>query len=323
MGKDPAFMLYSQDFLVGVSDLTMEERGQYITMLCLQHQKGHLTKKNIQIAVGNVSEDVMSKFVKDDNGLYYNDILEKVILKREAYSQSRSENGKKGGRPRKEKEEVVDDWQEMLDFFGNKCIKCGSDCIGRPTKDHIVPQSWGGVDEISNWQPLCRECNSSKCADHATDYRYNFYDKIPENLRKKWFLEKHTKTICKAQKNHTEIENENINVIKDIIEYLNNKLGTRYKYTSKSIQKHINARIREGYKYEDFVFVIDIKYKDWYGTEMAKYLRPETLFNSEKFQSYINQKGATNEVAIPKYSTTSADDCLERALERTYEKSSY
>lgn len=102
MGKDPAFMLYSQDFLVGVSDLTMEERGQYITMLCLQHQKGHLTKKNIQISIPNVSEDVMSRFDQDENGMYYNATLEMVIQKREAYSQSRSENGKRGGRPRKE-----------------------------------------------------------------------------------------------------------------------------------------------------------------------------------------------------------------------------
>ena len=102
MGKDPAFLLYSQDFLVGVSDLTMEERGQYITMLCLQHQKGRLTKKNIQISVGNVSEDVMSKFVQDENEMYYNATLENLTQKREAYSQSRSENGKKGGRPKKE-----------------------------------------------------------------------------------------------------------------------------------------------------------------------------------------------------------------------------
>ena len=105
MGKDPAFMLYSQDFLVGVSDLTMEERGQYITMLCLQHQKGHLTKKNIQISVGNVSEDVMEKFSVDEDGMYYNETLEAIIIKRELYSQSRSENGKKGGRPKKEAQE--------------------------------------------------------------------------------------------------------------------------------------------------------------------------------------------------------------------------
>jgi uncharacterized phage protein (TIGR02220 family) len=218
MGKDPAFMLYSQDFLVGVSDLTMEERGQYITMLCLQHQKGHLTKKNIQIAVGNVSEDVMSKFIQDENEMYYNETLEVVIQKREAYSQSRSENGKKGGRPKKE-----------------------------ALKNHTENQE---------------------------------------------------KTIClpyaKAYENHSENENENINVIKDIIEYLNNKLGTRYKYTTKDIQSHIKARLKEGFTYEDFVCVIDKKYKEWHGTKWEEYLRPITLF-STKFQSYLNQKGATNE----------------------------
>ena len=215
MGKDPAFMLYSQDFLVGVSDLTMEERGQYITMLCLQHQKGHLTKKNIQIAVGNVSEDVMNKFIQDENEMYYNETLENLIHKREAYSQSRSENGKKGGRPKKE-----------------------------PLKNQ-------------------------------------------------------EKTIClpyaKAYENHSENENENINVIKDIIDYLNKKLGTRYKYTTKDIQSHIKARLKEGFTYEDFVCVIDKKYQEWHGTKWEEYLRPITLF-STKFQSYLNQKGATNEV---------------------------
>jgi uncharacterized phage protein (TIGR02220 family) len=219
MGKDPAFMLYSQDFLVGVSDLTMEERGQYITMLCLQHQKGHLTKKNIQIAVGNVSEDVMSKFVQDENEMYYNETLEAVIHKREAYSQSRSDNGKKGGRPRKE-----------------------------ASKNHNENQE---------------------------------------------------KTIClpyaKAYENHSEIENENINVIKDIVNYLNKKLGTRYKYRTKDIQSHIKARLKEGFTYEDFVSVIDKKYQEWHGTKWEKYLRPITLF-STNFQSYLNQKGATNEV---------------------------
>lgn len=217
MGKDPAFMLYSQDFLVGVSDLTMEERGQYITMLCLQHQKGHLTKKNIQIAVGNVSEDVMSKFVKDENEMYYNETLETIINKREAYSQSRSENGKKGGRPKKEAQ-----------------------------KNHNENQE---------------------------------------------------KTIClpyvKAYENHT--ENENVNVIKDVIDYLNNKLGTRYKYTTKDIQSHIKARLKEGFEYKDFVCVIDKKYKEWNGTKMQIYLRPITLF-STNFQSYLNQKGEANEV---------------------------
>ncbi len=90
--KDPAFLFYSSDFLVGVSDMTMEERGQYITLLCLQHTKGHLTKKNILVGVGQVSDDVLAKFTIDDNGCYYNERLEKEVNKRKAYSESRKKN---------------------------------------------------------------------------------------------------------------------------------------------------------------------------------------------------------------------------------------
>ena len=46
MAKDPAFVFYTGDFLNGVIDMTMEERGQYITLLCFQHQKGHISQKN-------------------------------------------------------------------------------------------------------------------------------------------------------------------------------------------------------------------------------------------------------------------------------------
>lgn len=95
MSKDPAFLFYSADFLVGVSDLTMAERGQYITLMCIQHAKGRLSLKNIEIAIGTVSDDVLAKFKQDENGLYYNERLEQEVLKRKAYSESRRKNGLK------------------------------------------------------------------------------------------------------------------------------------------------------------------------------------------------------------------------------------
>lgn len=103
--KDPAFLFYSSDFMMGCANLTMEERGQYITLLCIQHQNGHLSEKTIKISLGNVSEDVMVKFKKDKNGLFYNDRLEAEIDKRSKFTNSRRENGSLGGRPSKESKE--------------------------------------------------------------------------------------------------------------------------------------------------------------------------------------------------------------------------
>lgn len=76
---------------------------------------------------------------------------------------------------------------------------------------------------------------------------------------------------------------------KQIIEYLNQKCGTKYRHGSDINKKHINARLNEGYAAEDFFKVIDKKYAEWCGTEQEKYLRPETLFGN-KFESYLNQK---------------------------------
>lgn len=103
MGKDPAILFYSSDFLSGVTDLTMEERGQYITLLCLQHQKGNLSEKTIRLSVGSVSVDVMSKFLRDENGNYYNLRLKNEIEKRMKFVESRINNGKLGGRPKEKK----------------------------------------------------------------------------------------------------------------------------------------------------------------------------------------------------------------------------
>jgi hypothetical protein len=100
MAKDPAFLFYSSDFLNGVSDLTMEERGQFITLLCLQHQKGTLTDKTIRLSLGSVSVDVLSKFSKDKDGNYFNERLNEEIEKRIQFTESRRNNGSKGGRPK-------------------------------------------------------------------------------------------------------------------------------------------------------------------------------------------------------------------------------
>ena len=93
--KDAAFLFYSSDFLSGTMLMTDEEVGQYIKLLCLQHQKGHLKEKDILNICKSYNEDIFSKFTKDEEGNYYNERLEYESNKRKAYSESRRNNRKK------------------------------------------------------------------------------------------------------------------------------------------------------------------------------------------------------------------------------------
>lgn len=99
--KDPAFLFYSAQFMQMVSDLTMEERGMFITMLCAQHQHGELKEKTIRLLVGKPSDDVMDKFSLTENGTMVNEWLSELMDKRRFYTESRRQNGQKGGRPAK------------------------------------------------------------------------------------------------------------------------------------------------------------------------------------------------------------------------------
>lgn len=72
-----------------------------------------------------------------------------------------------------------------------------------------------------------------------------------------------------------------------VIDYLNTVAGTKYQKTPKN-RSYINARIAEGHTPEDCRRVIDNRWAAWKGTAMQEYMRPCTLFNSEKFEGYLS-----------------------------------
>ena len=89
-------------------------------------------------------------------------------------------------------------------------------------------------------------------------------------------------------------------LLKQIVDYLNTQTGKNFKASSKATQKHILARINEGYSLEDFKAVIDIKVKQWLGdSKMNMYLRPETLFAGH-FEGYLNEAPKKKVVEKPK-----------------------
>ncbi len=90
--KDPAFLFYSSDFLSGTMLMTDEQVGRYIKLMCLQHQKGHLPEKDMTNICKGYDEDIFSKFIKDENNLYYNQRLEEEMIKRNSHKEKQREN---------------------------------------------------------------------------------------------------------------------------------------------------------------------------------------------------------------------------------------
>lgn len=98
-----------------------------------------------------------------------------------------------------------------------------------------------------------------------------------------------TETTTEITNNNILSGNPTVYPYRDVIDYLNQRTGKNYKSTTKKNQTGIRARTDEGFTIDDFKKVIDNKVAEWNGTDMAKYLRPETLFGT-KFEGYLNQE---------------------------------
>lgn len=94
----------------------------------------------------------------------------------------------------------------------------------------------------------------------------------------------------KTQESQPEADPISLEVVKEVIDYLNQKAGTKYRSTTAATKRLVGARIKEGFTVDDCKKVIDNKVADWLSDEkMKNYLRPNTLFQASKFESYLNE----------------------------------
>ena len=89
--KDPAVLFYTQDFLTGTMLMTDEQKGKYITLLCLQHQNGKLSEKDMMKICGEYDAEIWAKFFEKD-GYYYNGRMLREAEKRCKFTESRRKN---------------------------------------------------------------------------------------------------------------------------------------------------------------------------------------------------------------------------------------
>jgi uncharacterized protein YdaU (DUF1376 family) len=92
MAKDPAVLLYTSDFISGTITMTHEQRGKYILLLCIQHQKGKLNLKDLQAILTDEDYEIAERFPKQTDGFYYNQRMFDEAIKRKNYSESRRKN---------------------------------------------------------------------------------------------------------------------------------------------------------------------------------------------------------------------------------------
>lgn len=87
-------------------------------------------------------------------------------------------------------------------------------------------------------------------------------------------------------------DSENIDIpFDEIVGVLNDVAGTSFKASSEATRRLVRARWAEGYRLADFERVARVKASQWLGTDMEKYLRPQTLFGT-KFEGYLNERTA-------------------------------
>jgi hypothetical protein len=93
MSKDPAVLFYTSDFLSGTFTMTDEQVGKYIRLLCLQHQKGKLTEKDMLSICKAYDNEIYEKFDQVD-GFFINDRMYNESIRRSKFTESRRNNAK-------------------------------------------------------------------------------------------------------------------------------------------------------------------------------------------------------------------------------------
>ena len=285
MAKDPAVLFYTSDFLTGCALMSMAQRGKYITLLCLQHQQGHLSEEDMLDVCGAHDAKIWKKFKQDEDGLFYNERMDEEHRKRKEYAVSRAQNGKKGGRPKKHIESECEAYENhMLSI----CKTYEKHIENENDNDNKLPLSFSDTSITQELEKgVNNECNELFTTD--TDK-----DKETDKVNNKKLIER-------------------------VIAYLNAKLGTKYHADTENTVKHINARIAKGATFEEFKIVIDKKVKQWRDDpKMACYLRPDTLFGS-KFEGYLN------EIVVETKENTfggsfDTDEFFQAALKKSYER---
>ena len=196
MAKDPAVLFYTSDFLSGTFTMDNEQVGKYIRLLCLQHQKGKLSEKDMLSICKAYDSEIWDKF-KVEDGLYYNDRMLNETVRRQKFSESRRNNAKS---PKKESTseayaEHMETETENTTITINENINIDFDWF------------WNHYDKkVGDKQKLKKKWN--KLTDEERQNAMNYLDLYKQSVQDKQFR-KNPETFLNNKSWNDEIINRN------------------------------------------------------------------------------------------------------------------
>ena len=308
MSKDPAFLLYSGDFLNGTADMEPEEVGVYIRLLCYQHQRGHLPddERKLFRLSGCISladftkmwRDILAMRFPKRDGKRVNKRLATVVAERVQWSRKKSILAtlaniiKYGKYTTAEKQSIKKDfdYQTFIDIVDD-----------RERKESITTHITKRLAKRS----------------HIEDEDVN-EDKDINRIKEKGVQGEKMETLPAPATDNLEADK--------LIDHLNEALAIngkprgKYRKSEKS-RKSARARLKE-YGLPTMKKVVELKVlqseqvrKDGATVFGRKYCRPETLFNSTKCENYVAEVEDHLAGATHTYSQISKKEQLRQAAQ--------
>lgn len=167
-----SFPLNTEKFLVGVVGMKDDAIGQYIKLLCLQHQKGHLNEEEFKAYCPKMTPQVLNKFAMDMEGKYYNEVLEEVLESQKKIKEKQQKNGSQNGAktepnllPKSLKREAKTEPNvDKIKFFPNNIIIYNNIEYKLSNYRNIIPPSIFLVDLY------CKSRKNEIDAEYFVDY---------------------------------------------------------------------------------------------------------------------------------------------------------
>ena len=192
-GRAPAFQFYADDFLAGTMTMTNEERGAYISLLCLQWSKGFVTELDIQrICLGmptHCQGICQSKFQLGDDGHYRNQRLELERSKQK--ERSEKQRGIANLRWNKDAKAMPTHYQEDAEAYAKSVPEV---CSPSPSPSPIIKIQADKPPSTRFQKPTLEQLNTKAAliglSTTEVDKFWNYYEsngwKVGKNPMKSW-----------------------------------------------------------------------------------------------------------------------------------------